>query len=78
MESSDGLEPKIDFSPVKKKRYEKFTSELCVFCHKNESVGSLGSGTVQGLIRVKEECKLRLNNDLHDYGSKDIEQILES
>ena len=42
MESSDGLEPEIDF-PVKKKRYEEFTSELCVFCHKNESVGSLGS-----------------------------------
>ena len=78
MESSDGLEPEIDFSPVKKKRYEKFTSELCVFCHKNESVGSLGSGTVQGLIRVKEVCKLRLENDPHDYGSKDIEQILES
>ena len=48
-----------------------------MFCHKNESVGSLGSGTVQGLIRVKEVCKLRLENDPHDYGSKDIERILE-
>ena len=78
MESSDGLEPETDFSPVKKKRHEKFTSELCVFCHKNESLGSLGSGTVQGLIRVKEVCKLRLENDPHDNGSKDIERILES
>ena len=45
MDSSDGLEPEIEFSPVKKKRYEKYSSELCVLSQ-NESVDSLGKGTV--------------------------------
>ena len=27
---------------------------------------------------MKEVCKLRLENDLHDYCSKDIKQILQS
>ena len=53
MESSDGVEPEIDFSLVRKRRYEQYSSELCVFSHKNESVDSLGRGTVQGLCRVK-------------------------
>ena len=70
MESSDGVEPEIDFSPVKKRRYEKYSSELFVFCHKSESVDSFG-GTVQGLCRVKEVCKLRLESDSYDYDSKD-------
>ena len=48
-----------------------------MFRHKNESVDRLGRGTVQGLCRVKEVCKLRLENDPHDYGSEDIEQILQ-
>ena len=53
MESIDGVEPEIDFSPVKKRRYEQYSSELCVFFHKSESADSLGRGTVQGLCRVK-------------------------
>ena len=53
MESSDGVEPEIDFSSVKKKRYEQYSSELCVFLHKSESIDILGKGTVQGLCRVK-------------------------
>ena len=52
-ESSDGVEPEIDFSPVTENRYEQYSSELCVFPHKSESVGSLERGTVQGLCRVK-------------------------
>ena len=50
MESSDGVEPEIDFSPVKKRRYEQYSSELCVFSHKSLSVESL----VKGLCRVKK------------------------
>ena len=46
MESSDGVEPEIDFFPIKKRRYEQYGSELCVFSHKIESVDSLGRGTV--------------------------------
>ena len=53
MESSDGVEPEIDFSSVKKRRYEQYSSELCVFSHKSESIDSLGKGTVQGLCSVK-------------------------
>ena len=53
MESSHGVEPGLDFSPVKKRRCEQHSSELCVFSHKSESVDSLGSGTVKGLCRVK-------------------------
>ena len=53
MESSDGVEPDIDFSPVKKRRYEKYSSKLCLFPHKSESVDRIGRGTVQGLCRVK-------------------------
>ena len=52
MESSDGVEPEIDFSSVMKKRYEQYSSELCVFSHKSESVNSLGRETVQSLCRV--------------------------
>ena len=44
MESSDDVEPEIDFSTVKKRRYEKYSSERCVFCHKSESVDVLGRG----------------------------------
>ena len=47
------MENQIDFSPVKKRRYELYSSELCVFSHKNESVDGVGRGTVQGLCRVK-------------------------
>ena len=54
-------------------RYEQYSSELCVFSHKSESVDSLERGTVQGLCR-----KLRLENDPHNYGSKDIEQMWQS
>ena len=36
---------------------------------------SLG-GDFQGLSRVGEVCKRRLEIDPHDYGSKDTEQIL--
>ena len=53
MESSHGVEPEIDFSPVKKRRYEQYISELCMFSHKNESVDSLGRGNVKSLCRVK-------------------------
>ena len=53
MKSSDGAEPEIDFSPVKKRRYEQYSSELCVYSHKSESLNSLGRGTVKGLCRVK-------------------------
>ena len=49
-----------------------------MFCHKSESVDSCRRGTVHGLFRVKEVCKLRLENDPHDYGSKNVEQILQS
>ena len=66
MESSDGVEPEIDFSSVKKRRYEQYKSELCVFSHKSESVDSLGRGTVQGLCRVNLVCKLRLEKDPQD------------
>ena len=47
MESSDGVEPEIYFSPVKKRRYENDSSELCVFCHKNERVDSLERGLIK-------------------------------
>ena len=53
MESSDGVEPVIDFSPVKKMRYEHYSSELCVFSHISGSVDSLGRATVKDLCRVK-------------------------
>ena len=53
MELSHSVEPEIDFSPVKKRRYEHYSSELCVFSHKSERVDSLGRGTVKGLCRVK-------------------------
>ena len=53
MESSDGVEPVIDFSPVKKRRYEQNSSELCVFFHISENVDSRGRGTAKGLCRVK-------------------------
>ena len=53
MELLDGVEPEIVFSPVKKRRYEQYSSELCVFSHKNESVYSVERGTVQGLCSVK-------------------------
>ena len=49
-----------------------------MYSHKNERVDNLGRGTVQGLCRVKEVCKLRLENTPHDYGSKFMEQILQS
>ena len=48
-----------------------------MLCHKNESVDSLGKGTVHGLFRLKDICKLRLENDPHDYSSKDVEHILQ-
>ena len=51
--------------------------ELCAFCHKSKGVDGLGRETVQGLFRVKDVCKLRLENDPHNYGSNDIEQILQ-
>ena len=53
MESSHGVEPEIDFSPVKKRRYEQYSSKLCVFSHKSESVDSLRRGTFKVLCRVK-------------------------
>ena len=78
MESSDDLEPEIDFSPVTKRRCDKYSSELCVFCHKSENVDSPGRETVQSLFSVKNVCKLRLENDPHNFGSDDIEQIWQS
>ena len=60
MELSDDVEQEIDVSPVKKMRYEQYSSELCVFSHISESLDSLGRGAVQGLCR-----KLRLENDPH-------------
>ena len=54
MESSDGVDPEIEFSPVKKRRYEQYCSECCVFSHKSgESEDSLGRGTVKNLCHVK-------------------------
>ena len=53
MESSHGVEPEITFSPVKKRRYEQYSYELCVFTYKSESVDNLGRGTFKGLFRVK-------------------------
>ena len=53
MESSHGVDPEIDFSPVKKRRYEQYNSKLCVFSHKSERVDSLGRGTFKGLCHVK-------------------------
>ena len=53
MELSHGVEPEISFSPVKKRRYEQYSSELCAFSHKSESVDSLWRGTVKGLCPVK-------------------------
>ena len=52
MESSDEVEPEIDFSHVKKRRYEQYSSELCVLSHKSERVDSLGRGTVKGFCTV--------------------------
>ena len=49
IESSGDVEPEIDIYPVKKGRYEQYSSELCVFSNKNKSVDSLGTETVQGL-----------------------------
>ena len=68
MESSHGVEPEIDFSPVKKRRYEQYSSDLCVFSHKSESVDSLGRGTVKRFRLCEIVCKLRLENDPRDYG----------
>ena len=51
MESSDGVDLEIDVSPVKKRMYEQYSSECCVFSHKSESVDSLGRGTVKSLCR---------------------------
>ena len=53
MESSHGVESEIDFSSVKKRRYEQYSSELCVFSHKSECLDNLGRGTFKGLCRVK-------------------------
>ena len=53
MESSHGVEPEIDFSPVKKRRYEQCSSKLYVFSHKSKSVDSLDKGTFKGLCGVK-------------------------
>ena len=52
MESSDSVEPEIDVSPVTKRRYEQYSSELCVFSHKSESVDSFVRGTVKCLCRL--------------------------
>ena len=54
MESSNGLEPEIDFSPVTKNGYEKYSSELCVFCHEIESVDSLGRGLSKTYVVLKK------------------------
>ena len=53
MGSLYGVDPEIDFSSVKKRRYEQYSSELCVFSHKSESVDSLERGTGHRLCRVK-------------------------
>ena len=78
MESSHGVEPEIIFSPVKKRRYEQYSSELCVFTHKSESVDNLGEGNFQRFMTCKIVCKLRLENDPGDYGSNNIVLILQS
>ena len=73
MGSSDSVEPEINFfSAVKKRMYEQYSSELCVFCHKSESVDSIGRESAHDLHRVKEICELRLENGSHEYGSKEI------
>ena len=46
MNASDGVEPEIDVSPLKKRRYEQYRPELYVFSHKSESVDSLGRESV--------------------------------
>ena len=53
MESSLGVEPEKEFSPVKKRRFEQFCSELCVFSHISDSKDSLWRRTVKGLCRVQ-------------------------
>ena len=53
MGSLYGVEPEIDFSSVKKRRYKQYSSELCVFSHKSESEDSLGRGTIQRLCLLK-------------------------
>ena len=53
MEASDGVEQEIEFSPVKKRRYELYSSELCMFSHNSESVDSLLRGAFKGLCLVK-------------------------
>ena len=78
MESSHGVDPKIYFSPVKKRRYEQYSSELCVFSHKSESVDSLGRGTFKRFMSCEIVCKLRFENNPCDYCSNDIEQILQT
>ena len=42
MESSDGVEPEIDFSTVKKRRYEKYSSERWCSVTKVKVLMSLG------------------------------------
>ena len=49
MDSSDGVEPEIEFSHVKKRSYEQYSSELCVFSHISESEDSLWRATVKCL-----------------------------
>ena len=74
MESSDGVEPEIDFSPVKNRRYEQYSSELCVLSHKSESIDNLGRANCQRFMACEIVCKLRLENEPHNYGSNNLEQ----
>ena len=64
MESSHGVEPDILFSCQEGGGgYEQYSSELCVFSHKSESVSSLWRGRFMSCEIV---CKLTLENDPRD------------
>ena len=49
-----------------------------MFSHKSERVDSLGRGNCQRFMSCEIVCKLKLENFPGDYGSSDIEQILQS
>ena len=71
MDSSDGLEPELDFSPTKTRASLKV--DKCTFCQKDEINDPLILGTSAGIDRVLEVCKLRLSHNSHDHLSKQIQ-----
>lgn len=76
MDSSDGLEPELDFSPVQKKPCFDFNAKIFIFCQKVESNDTLTLGTPVGICRDQEVCKIRLENGVDDYLCKQIRQIV--